>query len=570
MVNSCQIKNKEQTMNTNEIPWWQNGTIYQIYPKSFQASGTGSTGDLLGIISRLDYLKNLGISAIWLTPIYPSPQVDNGYDVSDYYDIDSACGTMDDFELLVKLAHERDIRIMMDMVFNHTSTEHPWFKSALDKTSPFRSFYIWKDAKADGSEPNNWRSKFGGKAWQWHEQSGQYYLHLFAKQQADLNWENPTVRQEIKNVCQFWADKGVDALRLDVINLVSKQQDFLDDVNGDGRRYYTDGPKIHEFLQELSRDVFQPNDLKTVGEMSSTTLENCQKYAGLDGKELTMTFNFHHLKIDYPNGEKWTLAKPDLLELKKILGYWQVGMHGKAWNAIFWCNHDQPRIVSRLGNEDQYHNESAKMLAMILYGLQGTPYLYQGEEIGMTNPHFTDISQYKDVESLNIYQEKIAEGVSESDMLAILASKSRDNSRTPMQWDNTANAGFSQGKPWIDVANNYPKINVKAALNDPNSIFYCYQTLIKLRKEYPIFIFGDYQDLTPDNADCWCYVRHWNNQKLVVIANLTENAVKWQLPKALKNRHWQKLLSNYQNQTELESELVLQPYEAMYLLHENN
>ena len=554
-------------MNMNEIPWWQNGTIYQIYPKSFQASGTGSTGDLLGIISRLDYLKNLGISAIWLTPIYPSPQVDNGYDVSDYYDIDPAYGTMEDFELLVKQAHERDIRIMMDMVFNHTSTEHPWFKSALDKTSPFRSFYIWKDAKANGSEPNNWRSKFGGNAWQWHEQSGQYYLHLFAKQQADLNWENPTVRQEIKNVCQFWADKGVDALRLDVINLVSKQQDFPDDVNGDGRRYYTDGPKIHEFLQEISQDVFLPNGLKTVGEMSSTTLENCQKYAALDGKELTMTFNFHHLKIDYPNGEKWTLAKPDLLELKKILGYWQKGMHEKAWNAIFWCNHDQPRIVSRLGNEDQYHSESAKMLAMILYGLQGTPYLYQGEEIGMTNPHFTHISQYKDVESLNIYQEKIAEGMSESDMLAILASKSRDNSRTPMQWDNTANAGFSQGKPWIEVANNYPKINVKAALDDPNSIFYCYQTLIKLRKMYPIFIFGDYQDLTPDIANCWCYVRHWNNQTLLVIANLTENTVKWQLPKALENRHWQRLLGNYENQTVLKPEMVLQPYEAMYWLH---
>ncbi|MCX8588437.1 MULTISPECIES: alpha,alpha-phosphotrehalase [unclassified Gilliamella] len=554
-------------MNTNEILWWQNGTIYQIYPKSFQASGTGSTGDLLGIISRLDYLKNLGISAIWLTPIYPSPQVDNGYDVSDYYDIDPAYGTMEDFELLVKQAHERDIRIMMDMVFNHTSTEHPWFKSALDKTSPFRSFYIWKDANADGSEPNNWRSKFGGNAWQWHEQSGQYYLHLFAKQQADLNWENPTVRQEIKNVCQFWADKGVDALRLDVINLVSKQQDFPDDIQGDGRKYYTDGPKIHEFLQELSRDVFQPNGLKTVGEMSSTTLENCQKYAALDGKELTMTFNFHHLKIDYPNGEKWTLAKPDLLELKKILGYWQKGMHGKAWNAIFWCNHDQPRIVSRLGNEDQYHNESAKMLAMILYGLQGTPYLYQGEEIGMTNPHFTHISQYKDVESLNIYQEKIAEGMSESDMLAILASKSRDNSRTPMQWDNTANAGFSQGKPWIEVANNYPKINVKSALDDPNSIFYCYQTLIRLRKTYPIFIFGDYKDLTPDVANCWCYVRHWNNQTLLVIANLTENTIKWQLPKALENRHWQRLLGNYENQTVLKPEMVLQPYEAMYWLH---
>ncbi|MWN90174.1 alpha,alpha-phosphotrehalase [Gilliamella sp. Pra-s65] len=555
-------------MNKIDIPWWQNGTIYQIYPKSFQASGCGSTGDLLGIISRLDYLKNLGICAIWLTPIYPSPQIDNGYDVSDYYDIDPSYGSMADFERLVKQAHERGIRIMMDMVFNHTSTEHPWFKSALDKSSPYRSFYIWKDAKADGVEPNNWRSKFGGKAWQWHEQSKQYYLHLFAKQQADLNWENPTVRQEIKKVCQFWADKGVDALRLDVINLVSKQQDFPDDENGDGRRFYTDGPKIHEFLQEISQDVFQPNDLKTVGEMSSTTLESCQKYASLDGKELTMTFNFHHLKIDYPNGDKWTLAKPDLLELKKILGYWQTGMHGKAWNAIFWCNHDQPRIVSRLGNESQYHKQSAKMLAMLLYGLQGTPYLYQGEEIGMTNPHFTDISQYKDVESLNIYQEKLAEGMPKAKILAILASKSRDNSRTPMQWDNSANAGFTQGRSWIEIANNYPQINVKAALDDPDSIFYCYQTLIKLRKTYPIFIFGDYQDLTPDIADYWCYVRRWNNQTLLVIANLTDKSVKWQLPKELQTIGWQRLLSNYSNTSPLNTEISLKPYEAIYWLQQ--
>ncbi|OCG34315.1 alpha,alpha-phosphotrehalase [Gilliamella sp. Gris1-4] len=555
-------------MNKIDIPWWQNGTIYQIYPKSFQASGAGSTGDLLGIISRLDYLENLGVSAIWLTPIYPSPQIDNGYDVSDYYDIDPSYGSMADFELLVKQAHERGVRIMMDMVFNHTSTQHPWFKSALDKSSPYRSFYIWKDAKADGSEPNNWRSKFGGKAWQWHEQSKQYYLHLFAKQQADLNWENPTVRQEIKKVCQFWADKGVDALRLDVINLVSKQQDFLDDENGDGRRFYTDGPKIHEFLQEISRDVFQPNQLKTVGEMSSTTLENCQKYASLDGKELTMTFNFHHLKIDYPNGEKWTLAKPDLLELKKILGYWQTGMQDKAWNAIFWCNHDQPRIVSRLGNENQYHKQSAKMLAMLLYGLQGTPYLYQGEEIGMTNPHFTDISQYKDVESLNIYQEKIADGMSKAEILAILASKSRDNSRTPMQWDNSANAGFTKGKPWIEVANNYPQINVKAALDDPDSVFYCYQTLIKLRKTYPIFIFGDYQDLTPDIADYWCYIRRWHNQKLLVIANLTDKTLTWSLPNSLQLLNWQRLFSNYQDNHRLGSEIRLKPYETIYWLQQ--
>lgn len=553
-------------MNKIDIPWWQNGTIYQIYPKSFQASGAGPTGDVLGIISRLDYLKRLGISAIWLTPIYPSPQIDNGYDVSDYYDIDPAYGSMEDFELLVQQAHLRGIRIMMDMVFNHTSTEHPWFKSALDKSSPYRSFYIWKDAKSDGAEPNNWRSKFGGKAWQWHEPSHQYYLHLFAKEQADLNWENPNVRQEIKKVCQFWADKGVDALRLDVINLVSKQQDFADDNNGDGRKYYTDGPKIHQFLQEMSREVFQPNQLITVGEMSSTSLENCQHYAALDGKELTMTFNFHHLKVDYPDGYKWSLAQPNLLELKKIMGYWQTGMYGKAWNAIFWCNHDQPRIVSRFGNETQYHTESAKMLAMLLYGLQGTPYLYQGEEIGMTNPHFTDISQYRDVESLNIYHEKIAEGMSKAEMLAILASKSRDNSRTPMQWDNSAHAGFSKGEPWIAVANNYPQINVKAALDDPNSIFYCYQTLIRLRKEYPIFILGDYQDLTPDIADYWCYVRNWNNQKLLVIINLTNKTTHWTLPKDLQQIHWQQLFGNYTNSNALESEITLKPYQAMYLL----
>ena len=557
-------------MNKINIPWWQNGTIYQIYPKSFQASDMGSTGDLLGIIRRLDYLKKLGICAIWLTPIYPSPQIDNGYDVSDYYDIDPAYGTMSDFELLIQQAHERGIRIMMDMVLNHTSTEHPWFKSALDKSNPYRSFYIWKDAKADGSEPNNWRSKFGGKAWQWHEESGQYYLHLFAKQQADLNWENPTVRNELKKVCQFWADKGVDALRMDVVNLISKQQDFPDDINGDGRQFYTDGPRVHEFLQEISRDVFKPNQLITVGEMSSTTLEHCQKYASLDGKELTMTFNFHHLKVDYPNGDKWTLAKPDLIELKKIMGYWQNGMHNKAWNAIFWCNHDQPRIVSRLGNEGQYHTQSAKMLAMLLYGLQGTPYLYQGEEIGMTNPHFSDISQYRDVESINAYQEKIAEGMPKAEILAILASKSRDNSRTPMQWDSSANAGFTKGKPWIEVSNNYQQINVESALKDPNSIFYCYQTLIRLRKEYPIFIFGDYQDLTPDIADYWCYLRSWNNQKLLVIINLTDKAVKWQLPQALQTSNWQRLLSNYQNQTAIGEEIILKPYEAMYLLHENN
>lgn len=333
---------------SNPTPWWQNGVIYQIYPKSFQDSTGNGYGDLAGVTRRLDYLQELGVDAIWLTPVYVSPQVDNGYDVADYCAIDPAYGTMADFEQLVAAAHQHGIRIVMDMVFNHTSTEHPWFKAAQDRHSPYRQFYVWRDGEGD-TPPNNWRSKFGGNAWQWHADSGQYYLHLFAAEQADLNWEHPPVREELKKVCQFWADKGVDGLRLDVINLVSKQQDFPSDCQGDGRRFYTDGPRIHEFLQEMSRDVFQPRGLMTVGEMSSTTLEHCQRYAAQSGEELSMTFNFHHLKVDYAGGEKWTRAAPDYVELKQIFRHWQQGMHNRAWNALFWCNHDQPRIVSRFG-----------------------------------------------------------------------------------------------------------------------------------------------------------------------------------------------------------------------------
>ncbi|MDF7669698.1 alpha,alpha-phosphotrehalase [Orbaceae bacterium ESL0721] len=551
-------------MSQNSLPWWKTGTIYQIYPKSFQATDGRATGDLLGIRKRLDYLKKLGISAIWLTPIYPSPQVDNGYDVSNYYAINPEYGSMADFETLIERAHQLDIKIMMDMVFNHTSTEHPWFKSALDKNSPYRSFYIWRDASSDGGEPNNWRSKFGGKAWQWDDASNQYYLHLFAVEQADLNWENPEVRREIKKICQFWSDKGVDALRLDVINLISKQQDFANDDIGDGRRFYTDGPKVHEFLQEMSREVFTPNNLITVGEMSSTTLKHCQQYAALDGKELTMTFNFHHLKVDYPNGEKWTVAKPDFIQLKEIIGQWQKGMHNRAWNALFWCNHDQPRIVSRFGNTTKYHNQSAKMLAMILYGLQGTPYLYQGEEIGMTNPNFTDIEQYRDIESLNMFSEMSQKGVAIDEIMAILAAKSRDNSRTPMQWDDTVNAGFTKGKPWINVANNYQTINVASALADPNSIFYCYQKLIALRKQYPIFSLGDYQDLDLNNDKVWIYTRYYNQQKLLVMANLQDQPYLGSLPKTLTDKTWQMMLNNYPTPFTLSEKFELAPYQAIY------
>jgi len=548
----------------NTLPhWWQNGVIYQIYPKSFQDTTGRGTGDLRGVTSRLDYLKTLGIDAIWLTPFYISPQVDNGYDVANYVSIDPAYGTLDDFDALVAAAHQRGIRIVLDMVFNHTSTQHAWFRESLNKESPYREFYIWRDGTPE-QLPNNWRSKFGGNAWRWHAESGQYYLHLFAPEQADLNWENPQVRAELKKVCEFWADRGVDGLRLDVINLVSKDQDFPDDTIGDGRRFYTDGPRIHDYLQEMSRDVFTPRNMMTVGEMSSTRLEHCQQYAALDGRELSMTFNFHHLKVDYPNGEKWTLAKPDFVALKALFSHWQQGMHNRAWNALFWCNHDQPRIVSRFGDEGEYRVPAAKMLAMVLHGMQGTPYVYQGEEIGMTNPHFTRITDYRDVESHNMFAGLRAQGRDADELLAILASKSRDNSRTPMQWDASANGGFTTGEPWIALSNNAETINVEAALADPDSVFYAYQRLIQLRKTLPVLTWGDYQDLLPDHPFLWCYRRQWQGQTLMAIASLSRECQPWQ-PQAVEG-DWQVVMSNYPEVSPQPGAMTLRPFEAVWWL----
>ncbi|MEY7872004.1 alpha,alpha-phosphotrehalase [Enterobacter roggenkampii] len=546
----------------NTLPhWWQNGVIYQIYPKSFQDTTGSGTGDLRGVTQRLDYLKTLGIDAIWLTPFYISPQVDNGYDVANYTAIDPAYGTLDDFDELVAEAHARGIRIVLDMVFNHTSTQHAWFRESLNKASPYRQFYIWRDGTPE-QLPNNWRSKFGGNAWRWHAESEQYYLHLFAPEQADLNWENPAVRTELKKVCEFWADRGVDGLRLDVINLISKDQDFPDDNIGDGRRFYTDGPRIHEYLQEMSRDVFTPRNLMTVGEMSSTSLENCQQYASLDGRELSMTFNFHHLKVDYPGGEKWTLAKPDFVALKTLFRHWQQGMHNKAWNALFWCNHDQPRIVSRFGDEGEYRVHAAKMLGMVLHGMQGTPYIYQGEELGMTNPHFSRITDYRDVESLNMFAELRASGREPDELLAILASKSRDNGRTPMQWDASHNAGFTEGEPWIGVCDNYETVNARAALDDADSVFYTYQSLIRLRKTLPVLTWGDYEDLLPEHPSLWCYRRQWQGQTLMVVANLSNTPQEWQT-EALSDMS-QVLMSNYP----APQTTSLRPFEAVWWLQQ--
>ena len=539
----------------NNSQWWKNGVIYQIYPKSFQDTTGSGTGDIQGIIKRLNYLQTLGIDAIWITPMYVSPQIDNGYDIADYRNIDPSYGTMADFEQLVAEAHKRNIRIVMDMVFNHSSTFHEWFQKGEDPSSEYHDYYIWRE------QPTNWKSKFGGSAWKWSDKAQQYYLHLFATEQADLNWENPKVRSELFAICKFWAEKGIDGLRLDVVNLISKPEVFEDDYEGDGRRFYTDGPKIHEYLQMLNQNALTPYGLMSVGEMSSTQLEHCQQYANLDGTELSMTFNFHHLKVDYPNGEKWTYAKPDYVALKSIFNYWQTGMHGRAWNALFWCNHDQPRIVSRFGDEGELRQTSAKMLAMLLHGMQGTPYIYQGEEIGMTNPNFTSIKDYRDVESLNAYQELKDKHLSETEILKILAQKSRDNARTPVQWDASENAGFSDGKPWINVAQNYHEINAEQALQDKKSVFYTYQRLIKLRKELPVFTDGDYRDLLPEHPWVWAYQRHADGKTLTVLANLSE-----ELQSITLNVKGEELMNNYADFSHDELCVVLLPYQAVYLL----
>lgn len=551
-----------------QTPWWQSAVIYQIYPKSFQDSGARGTGDLKGIMARLDYLKTLGVDALWLTPVYVSPQVDNGYDIADYLNIDPAYGTMSDFEALLGAAHARGIRIVMDIVVNHTSTEHAWFKSALgDKNSPYRDYYIWKDP-VDGGVPNNWQSKFGGSAWELDPATGQYYLHLFAREQADLNWENPAVRAEVKKIIHFWAKKGVDGFRLDVINLISKDQAFPDDEVGDGRRFYTDGPRIHEFLQDVSRDVFAPVGAMTVGEMSSTSLEHCQRYGALDGSELSMVFNFHHLKVDYPGGDKWTKAPFDFLELKRIFNHWQSGMHGKGWSALFWCNHDQPRIVSRFGDEGEHRVVAAKMLASTLHGLQGTPYIYQGEEIGMTNPGYQHIDDYQDVESRNIFAIKQAEGMSEAEILAILGAKSRDNSRTPMQWSAAPNAGFTSGTPWLKPAANYPEINAEAALADQHSVFWHYRDLIALRKAHPIFTQGDYQELLTGHPQIWAYARRAHGQTLLVVSNFYGEPVEFALPAELQSGEARLLLGNYPDSPARPQSCKLRPYESLIWLME--
>ena len=541
-----------------------NKVVYQIYPKSFQDTNGDGIGDLKGIIRRLDYLKELGVDYLWITPFFLSPQNDNGYDIADYRSIDPMYGTMEDFDQLVREAADRNIYLMMDMVFNHCSTKHEWFQKALAGDPYYRDFFIFKKGK-NGLPPTNWESNFGGDAWNYLPGTDEYYLHLFHVSQADLNWENPNVRRACYDIVNFWIDKGVKGFRFDVINLISKPETYEDDLTGNGKKYYTDGPKIHEYLQELNRETFgRFDDMITVGEMSSTTLENSIRYSNPDSHELSMIFSFHHLRIDYPSGNKWEIQPFRFHALKKNLFTWQREMEkGGGWNALFWYNHDQPRIVSRVGDEGKYRLESAKMLATALHGLKGTPYIYQGEEIGMTNAHFTDISQYRDIESLNYYNLMRRKGKPEEEIYESLRRKSRDNSRTPMQWDDTENAGFSEAEPWISVIPNYKEINTLDR-EDENSIFSYYRKLIRLRKTVPVLADGSFEALLEEDDRILAYKRRTKEQELYVFCNFfpEEALVDFSLPEGCRC-----LLSNYNEEIQ-PGALKLRPYEAVMFLWE--
>ena len=504
---------------------WRKSIVYQIYPKSFNDTTGNGEGDLNGIIEKLDYLKYLGVDYLWLTPIYESPMNDNGYDISNYFKINEQFGTIEDFKRLVAEAHQRDLKIMLDIVINHTSTHHEWFKEAIcSKDSMYRDYYFFRESN-DGP-PTNWESKFGENAWQYDDKTDEYYLHLFDVSQADLNWDNPEVRRELYKIVNYWIDFGVDGFRFDVINLISKGA--FKDSPKIGKEFYTDGPRVHDYLNELNRHTFGGKDLMTVGEMSSTTIDHCIKYTNPERHELSSVFNFHHLKVDYENGDKWTYADYDFHQLKNILMEWQLGIHqGGGWNAIFWCNHDQPRVVSRFGDDsnEELRQASAKSLAIALHMLQGTPYIYQGEEIGMTNPHFSMMNQYRDVESLNAFQELKRKGYSEDYILKILDQKSRDNSRTPMQWTNGEASGFTSGQPWIDIAPNYKEVNVEQAIEDDHSVFHMYRRLIDLRHNHDILTYGDITPLYMTHDQLFIYRRNYQSKSWLVIANFSKEAV---------------------------------------------
>ena len=551
-----------------EKDWWKKSVVYQSYPRSFCDSDGDGIGDLNGITGKLDYLKELGADVIWLSPVYESPNDDNGYDISDYQAVMKDFGTMADFDRMLEEIHARGMKLVMDLVVNHTSDEHPWFQeSRKGKDNLYRDYYIWKKPK-EGKEPNNWGSCFGGPAWEYEESSGEYYLHLFSVKQPDLNWENPQVRREVYRMMNWWLDKGVDGFRMDVISLICKDPDFPDGPAGitgyAAFNYCANGPRVHEYLQEMRREVLDGRDTITVGECSGVTLEEALKYASCDGKELSMVFQFEHVDLDFDEkGNKWTDRKCRLTELKEVLSRWQTGLYGRAWNSLFWCNHDQPRVVSRFGNDSpEYREVSAKMLAVCLHMMQGTPYIYQGEELGMTNVPFKGIADFRDLDSINAYWELTGKGIfKEEEMLRFLRYKSRDNARTPMQWDDSPNAGFTEGEPWIMVNPNYGEINAADQIGREDSVFSFYKELVKLRKEKPVIVNGEYRLLDPESEDVFVYERSFHEEHLLVVCSFAEKELLWRLPEEMAGQAAKRVIGNYEGQ-QWGPELMLRPYEA--------
>ena len=554
-----------------EKRWWKESVVYQIYPRSFCDSNGDGIGDLNGITSKFDYLKELGIDVIWLSPVYKSPNDDNGYDISDYQAIMDEFGTMEDFDRMLAAAHERGIKIMMDLVVNHTSDEHKWFIESRKSTdNPYRDYYIWRPAKEDGSLPNNWGSCFSGPAWEYDKTTDMYFLHLFSKKQPDLNWENPLVRKEVFDMMNWWLEKGVDGFRMDVISLISKEPglpDYETGLNGYASiDPVANGPREHEFLQEMRQKALNNADTITVGECVGVTVEEAQKYAGSDEKELNMVFQFEHMGVDCDkeNGSKWTTRKMDLRDMKKILTHWQKGLQDVAWNSLYWENHDQPRSVSRFGNDsDEYREISAKMLATCLHMMQGTPYVYQGEELGMTNCPFNTLENFRDLESINAFHELTEQGKkTKEEMLAAISYKGRDNARTPMQWDDSAYAGFSTAEPWIMVNPNYTKINAKEQVNREDSVFKYYQKLISLRHNSDLIVYGTYDLILDDDTDIYAYTRTLDDEKLVVYCNFSENTREVEVPAEFTDGNI--LISNYAD-AKADKKITLRPYEAVVI-----
>lgn len=536
-----------------ERKWWHSSVVYQIYPRSFNDSNGDGIGDINGIREKLDYLKELGIDVIWLSPVYKSPNDDNGYDISDYCDIMDEFGTMENMDNLLKEANEKGIKILMDLVVNHTSDEHKWFIEAKkSKDNKYRDYYVWRDP-VNGHEPNDLGSCFSGSAWQYDELTGQYYLHLFSKKQPDLNWENENVRNEVYKMMNFWVDKGIGGFRMDVIDLIGKVPDEM--ITGNG-------PKLHDYLQEMNKAALEGHDLLTVGETWGATPEIAKLYSNPKRKELSMVFQFEHIGLDQIEGkEKWDVKPLDLLDLKKVLSKWQTELEGEGWNSLFWNNHDLPRIVSRWGNDREYRVESAKMLATLLHGMKGTPYIYQGEELGMTNVRFEDINEYNDIETLNMYKDRISKGYSHDEIMTSIYAKGRDNARTPMQWDSTENAGFTTGKPWLAVNRNYKFINAEDCLQDKDSIFYHYKKLINIRKHNDTIIYGDYKLLLPEDKNIFAYSRELNGDKIVVVCNFYDKEVNLNFKEDFNNVEI--LLSNYKDSSIFMKDLKLRPYEAI-------